>query len=290
MATRPRTTRRLKVTVDQPVAAHAAAIATNGAARDAKATAAATEDAKLWQRYHETSSQALRDMLIERYYPLVHVIAQRMCSRLPASVQVDDLASAGVFGLLDAIDGFDPEYGVKFETYCTTRIRGAMLDEMRHLDWAPRQVRSSQARLDQTRAELEKELGRAPSDDELMDALDMSGEEFSDFRRKADAAQITSLTQGDDSDGDDSGGSPLTMVANAAAIEPGETVAVRELFPKLGSMLTPNERIILVLYYHESFTMKEIGQIQGISESRVCQIHGRIIDRLRGSLRSDQAS
>ena len=282
MATPPRTTRRLKVAVDPDTT-------TAVANRDAK-TAAASEDAQMWTRYRETRARSIRDLLIERYYPLVHVIAQRMCSRLPASVQVDDLASAGVFGLIDAIEGFDPEYGVKFETYCTTRIRGAMLDEMRHLDWAPRQVRSSQARLDQTRAALEKEFGRAPSDSELMEALEMTTEEFDDFRRKADAAQITSLTQGNDDNDDDSSGSPLAMLANASAPEPGDAVGVAELFPKLGSLLSDNERVILVLYYHEQFTMKEIGAIQGISESRVCQIHSRIMDRLRTNLRSDIAS
>lgn len=248
----------------------------------AEDSAQAREDALLWTAYRINPSDAHRNMLVTRYSALVRVIAEKLAARLPASVTGDDLFSAGIFGLIAAIKGFDPTKGVKFETYCTTRIRGAMLDEMRHLDWAPRQVRSIQSRMADALADLEAKLGRTPTDEEVQEFLNLNDNDYQSFARKAVHTSITSLNQG--SDDDDDGSSRLDVTTPSAGQSPLEQLATHELWPTVTSQLDRNERIILTLYFHENMTMKDIGRVLGISESRVCQINSKLSERLKSVL------
>ena len=150
-------------------------------------------DIGMWREFKRTNDEALRNTLIEKYLPLVRYIAERVYSKLPQNIQVDDLESAGVLGLMDAVRGYDPERGVKFETYCTTRIRGAILDELRSLDWVPRIVRSKANKIDRTFKSLEVQLGRNPHDVEMANELDMELPEYQEMAREAPATTMTSL-------------------------------------------------------------------------------------------------
>ena len=148
----------------------------------------------VWKEFKRTGDKDLRNILIEKYLPLVKYIAERLLAKLPQNIELDDLTSAGIFGLMDAIEGFDLNRGVKFETYCTTRIRGAILDELRSLDWVPRIVRNKANRIENTWKMLEMELGRAPTDGEMAERLSLSVQEYEELLREASAITIVSLT------------------------------------------------------------------------------------------------
>ena len=240
----------------------------------------------LWREFKETGSEDARNRLVEFYLPLVRYLAERLLSKLPQSVELDDLTSAGVFGLLDAIDGFDLNRGVKFETYCTTRIRGAILDGLRAMDWVPRLVRSKAHRLDDAQKKLEMELGRAPTAREMAEGMGIDPDEYDALVKEASAVTIVSL--GDKCDEGDESRALRTIdsLEDKRGVDPIHEIAKKEVMDLVMKVLSQRERIILILYYYEELTMREIGAALDLSESRVCQLHSRIIERLRTHLQS----
>jgi RNA polymerase sigma factor for flagellar operon FliA len=243
---------------------------------------------EVWRKYKESGDQRLRNILIERYLPLVRYIAERLLAKLPQNIELDDLQSAGIFGLMDAVDGFDLERGVKFETYCTTRIRGAILDELRSLDWVPRIVRNKANRIDQAWKCLEVELGRAPTDLEMSQRLEISLQEYEGMIREASAITITSLT---DKSKDDHGSKALRkidLLEDKKGVDPEYEVKKKEITEFITRGLSRKERLIILPYYYEDLTMREIGATLNLSESRVCQLHSRIILRLKNQLKKYQ--
>lgn len=244
---------------------------------------------EVWRDYKQGGDKGLRNILIENYLPLVRYIAERLLAKLPQNIELDDLMSAGIFGLMDAVDGFDIGRGVKFETYCTTRIRGAILDELRSLDWVPRIVRNKANRIEQAWKALEVELGRAPTDLEMAARLEMSIQEFEDMLREASAITIVSLT---DKAKDDQGSKSLRkidLLEDKKGVDPEIELKKKELTEFITKGLSRKERLIILLYYFEELTMREIGATLNLSESRVCQLHSRIIFRLKNQLKKFQA-
>jgi len=256
-------------------------------AKRPKPTAASTpdDDDKLWRKYKRTKGKRLRNKLVERYLPLVKYNSERLWAKLPDEVQLDDLMSAGIFGLMDAIESFDMRRGVKFETYCAPRIRGAILDELRSMDWVPRLVRSRAHQLARARRAMEARLGRAPIDDEVAGHLRLSAEEYSKLVRDAHAVGLIPLSRKRYESDSSRDVREVDVIEEPSGERPDATIQemdVRELITK---GLSKTERLIMILYYYEEMTMKEIGATLDLSESRVSQMHSAIIERLRAQLK-----
>jgi RNA polymerase sigma factor FliA len=245
---------------------------------DAAALAAA------WRRFKETGDETLRNRLMEHYLFLVRYNAERIGSKLPDEVDVDDLMSAGIFGLVDAIDAFDLNRGVKFETYCAARIRGAILDELRNMDWVPRLVRHRAHKLDDATRALEVELGRIPSEDEIARRLGLSRPQFDKLLRDASAVSLVSLSR-KFVDGDSHRELfEIDVLPDDRGCDPVIEAQKQDVKDLVTRGLNRAERLIIVLYYYEQMTMKEIGATLDLSESRVSQMHSAILGRLRAHL------
>ncbi|MFG0294950.1 MAG: FliA/WhiG family RNA polymerase sigma factor [Maioricimonas sp. JB045] len=250
------------------------------------ATKVATDVQQLWADYkRDQTNQELRNRLIEQYFPLVRFNAERVWAKLPDGVDLNDLISAGVFGLMDAIEAFDLERGVKFETYCVPRIRGAMLDELRTMDWVPRLVRSKASKLEAARKELEAKVGRPPTDLELAEKLEMSPEEFEKLKSEANAVNLVSLNKKWYETDSYKDVREIDIIEDTKGEDPTRGIQKRDLMRLVTRGLNRNERLIIILYYYEELTMKEIGQTLGLSESRVSQMHSSIDARLKDQLR-----
>lgn len=235
----------------------------------------------IWVRYKTTGDVEARNRLVERYLPLVHFLSERMLQRLPRCVEGDDLKSAGVFGLMAAIDGFDMERGIKFETYCSVRVRGAILDELRARDWVPRVVRSRAQKRDRAHRALTASLNRPAMVHEVAAALGWTEREVEESMKEEGRAAVLSLGGGEDAS-ERTGGSRLeSLESRREGGDPLKAVQERDLAELVNRSLTPKERQVIVLYYYEQITMREIGEVLGLSESRVCQIHSRVLRRLR---------
>ena len=240
---------------------------------------------QVWRDYRALPSVAMRNQLVEHYLPLVKYNAERIWSRLPEGVELDDLISAGVFGLMDAIDAFDLERGVKFETYCVPRIRGAMLDELRTMDWVPRLVRSKASKLEDARKQLEADLGRPPRPEELAGKLGVTLEEFEHLLGEATAVSLVSLNKKWYETDSYKDVREIDILEDNKGIDPTNGIQKRDLMKLVTKGLNRNERLIIILYYYEELTMKEIGNTLGLSESRVSQMHSSIVARLKDQLR-----
>jgi len=238
----------------------------------------------VWLEYKDHGGEHLRNRLVEQYLALVRYLAERIIIKLPQNVEVEDLYSAGIFGLMDAIDGYDLERGVKFETYCTTRIRGAILDSLRALDWVPRIVRNKAHRIDATWRGLEVELGRTPTDHEMAERLELSIDEYEAMLREASAVTMVSLTEQSGDDSDSKALRKIDILEDKRGVLPEDEVLKKEITEFITKYLSRKERLIVVLYYFEDLTMREIGAALDLSESRVCQLHSRIVSRLRNQL------
>lgn len=236
---------------------------------------------ELWSQFKRTHCNKLRNQLVECYLPLVKTVADRVASRLPKFVDFDDLMSAGIFGLLKAIENFDPERGTRFETYCRLRVKGSMLDELRSQDWIPREARNREARLLNAVSELKNGLGREPSDMEIASSLNISINELKDIILHVTISNIISLnvTEIDHYRGGNGVEQPNRMPLFEA--EPFEIAHKNEIVDLIYANLSQIEKMIIMFYYHEGLTMKEIGEVLQISESRVCQIHARLLERLK---------
>ncbi len=254
-----------------------------------KTTSGGLEIEEVWRQFKSNGDEGLRNILIERYLPLVKYIAERLLAKLPQNIELDDLTSAGIFGLMDAVKGYDLSRGVKFETYCTTRIRGAILDELRSLDWVPRIVRNKANRIENTWKTLEMQLGRSPTDMEMAQHLEMSGEEYQDLLREASAITIVSLTDKTKEDQGSKSLRKIDVLEDKKGVDPEYELKRKEISEFITKGLSRKERLILLLYYYEDLTMREIGATLNLSESRVCQLHSRIIFRLKNQLKKYQA-
>jgi RNA polymerase sigma factor for flagellar operon FliA len=235
----------------------------------------------LWEEYARTKSPAVKSQLIEAYYPLVRYLAERLVSTLPASVEVDDLISMGTFGLVEAIDRFDLSRGIQFKTYCTSRIRGAILDSLRTNDWVPRLVRLRTSLVDRTLRRLYGTLGREPTDPEMADALGMTMKEYEALRREASPTAILSLTDETGEDPDGEGGRMIDLIGDEKGLDPHAEEQRRTVKELLFRSLTEKERFVVQHYYYEGLSMREIAQMLRLTESRVCQIHSKVIRRLQ---------
>ena len=239
---------------------------------------------KVWELFHESRQDCHRNLLMEHYRDLVKYAAERLHSKLPDKVELDDLVSAGIFGLMDAIDAYDPARGVKFETYCAPRIKGSILDELRSMDWVPRLVRARAHQLARATHALEMHLGRKPDENELAEELDMDMDEFIRLQRDANAASLVSLsTKCGDGDGEKDV-YEIDVIKDNRSEDPLLEAQKRDLKSLLTKGLTRAERLIIVLYYYEEMTMKEIGATLDLSESRVSQMHSSIVARLKAQM------
>lgn len=245
----------------------------------------------LVKRYKQESQGVdgkLRDQLIMDYAPLIRFVAQRIASRLPSNIDIDDLISSGVIGLMDAIEKYDPSRDNKFKTYAEFRIRGAILDELRSQDWVPRSVRDKAKRIERTYAELEQRYGRAVTDMEISDALGMDLEEYHDMVAKVKAVTLLSV---DDLSVpyQNERKSLLDLLENTNSRNPFSQLknkSVRNLLMENIEELPEKQKLVLSLYYYEDLNLKEIGKILEVTESRVSQLHTQAVEKLRSKLKN----
>jgi RNA polymerase sigma factor for flagellar operon FliA len=245
-----------------------------------------TEEA-LWIEYRRERDPKIREAFIKQYAPLVKYVAGKVAVGMPHNIEFDDLVGFGVFGLLDAIDKFDPDKNVKFKTYAVTRIRGAIFDELRSIDWVPRSVRQKTREVEDTIGALEAQLGRTATDQEIAKALGMDENEFLKTMMKISGTSILSLNDvwfsGDENDKVSIGDS----IESPSSLNPDvivEKEEIRRVIAEAINELPDKEKKILVLYYYEDLTLKEIGQVLEVTESRVSQLHTKAILRLRSKL------
>jgi RNA polymerase sigma factor FliA len=233
-------------------------------------------------------SAELKERLVLEHAPLIRYIVNRIAVRLPSHIDLDDLHNTGVIGLMDAIDKYDPDKNCKFKTYAEFRIKGAILDQLRSLDWVPRSIRQKSRRLEQAYAEVEQRLGRSATNSEIAESLGIELEEFHylvDQVRGISMVNLDELRSGADSDQAAYG----DIFEDVKAENPFLSLKSRELRQAVAdciSSIPEKERLVISLYYYEDLNMKEIGSILGITESRVCQIHTKAVARLRAKLRS----
>ena len=252
-----------------------------------KTAASAEEIQELWDRYKanpEVRDEGIRNRLVENYMPLVRYNGERIWQRLPEGVELDDLISAGIFGLMDAIDAFDRSRGVKFETYCVPRIRGAILDELRSMDWVPRLVRSKASKLNEATRKLEEKHGRKPTDQELSEVLEISQQELEKMQQEANAVGLVSLNKKWYETDSYKDVREIDILEDKKGEDPTRRVQKNDLMRLVTKGLNRNERLIIILYYYEELTMKEIGATLDLSESRVSQMHSSIVSRLQSQL------
>lgn len=244
------------------------------------------EDITLWKKYKASGDSKMRDALILKYAPFVKYVAGRMAVNLPNNVEYEDLVSYGVFGLMDAIEKYDPERAVQFKTYAKTRIRGAILDELRVLDWTPRSVRQKAKKLEKAYAQLESQLGREAKDEEVAEYLEITVQELQKLLEETRQSLVLSLDE-NDPNSDQPGQSRLNFFEDLNTLTPEQKATGKEVKKMLAesiNKLNDRERLVITLYYFEELTSKEIGSILGVSDSRVSQLHTKAILRLRGRL------
>ena len=241
-----------------------------------------------WTRFQKSKSSEARQRLLNKYLPLVRTVAARMAMGFPRSVELSDLVNTGVIGLIEAFGNFDPTRGVKFETYAVPRIRGAILDELRALDWVPRSTRAKSREIDRALSELENQLGRPPEKTELAKYLKISEEELHLAIDDVSSTNILSLDEVIYREDDNRQVPRIETIRDAASlsilgeIEKGE---LRSFLVVAMDRLTEQEKLVIALYYYEELTLKEIGEVMTISESRVSQIHTRAVMKLRNMVR-----
>lgn len=243
----------------------------------------------LWQEYTTHRNLKTREKLLVQYLPLVKYVAGKMMFSLPTCVDYNDLLSAGVMGLIGALERFKPEQGVKFETFVLPRIKGAILDELRTLDWAPRSLRSKARLVEKVNEELEKDLGRAASSQEIADKLDMDIEEYGEVLFELSKASLLSL-DGSRVEENEQLTSMYDLLENPKSDNPLGSIEHTEMKGLLISAiedLNEQEKIVMALYYYEELTLKEIGQVLNITESRVSQIHSKALESLKNALESE---
>jgi RNA polymerase sigma factor FliA len=245
----------------------------------------------LWRRYKDDGDGTARERLVVAYSPMVKFVAGRLGAGLPSHVEDADLISYGLVGLIGAIERFEPERGIKFETFAMTRIRGSIIDELRSLDWVPRSVRSRAREIEVAQAKLEHELQRAPSEQELAAKLNMSEDELQSSLLEIANSSVYALDElwtVSDSSGDQV--SLLDTIADDGSADPQEALATSEVKERLTEAiggLPEREQLVVALYYYENLTLREIGEVLGVTESRVSQLHTKAVMRLKSHLQQD---
>ena len=239
---------------------------------------------KLWDEYLKNKRQETREKIILEYAPLVKVVSGRLSMYLGYNVEYEDLVSYGIFGLIDAIDKFDPKKAVKFETYASLRIRGAILDQIRKMDWIPRTIRQKQKRIDTVIKEIEISNGRNASDDEIAEGLGITGDEYIEWQSQMKITNVVSLNEYMEQGAEVPNEAKITSAKFDA---PEDVVAQNELKETLKDsleLLTEKERKVILLYYYEELTLKEISNVLEVSESRVSQLHTRALQKMKEKL------
>src|SRR3954449_2038633 len=245
----------------------------------------------LWSRYKGERDEKARERLVLAYAPLVKYVAGRMSSGLPSHVEEADLISYGLLGLISAIERFEPEREIKFETFAITRIKGSIIDELRSLDWVPRSVRTKAREIERANAKLEHELHRAPTDQEMAEQLGVDVEEFQESLVRISNSSVVALDElwtVSDASGDQV--SLLDTIQDHDAPDPERVLDASELKDRLAeaiSSLPDREKIVITLYYYENLTLREIGEVLGVTESRVSQLHTKAVLRLKSALQSE---
>ena len=235
---------------------------------------------KLWNEYAATKSSEVREQLILEYAPLVKLVAGRLSMYLGYNVEYDDLVSYGIFGLIDAIDKFDSMKEVKIETYASLRIRGSILDQIRKMDWIPRTIRQKQKKIDAAMKEIETTTGRAATDEEIAQKLEISTDDFADWQSQMKITGVVSLNEFMESGSE----IPAEQHNQHRFEEPEEVIEKEELREVLGQaleLLTEKEKKVILLYYYEDLTLKEISNVLEVSESRVSQLHTRALQKMK---------
>jgi RNA polymerase sigma factor for flagellar operon FliA len=246
----------------------------------------------LWDRFKESGDAASREQLILNYSPLVKFVAGRVAVNLPHTVESADLISYGLFGLIDAIEKYEPDRAIKFETYAISRIRGAIIDELRALDWVPRSVRTRARDIERAIISLEAKLHRSPEDPEVAEELGISLKDLHESYAKLSYTSVVSFedvwspTQEHDDRSALAAGIEDENAENP--VEAFESEETREILAEAIERLPERERTVIALYYYEGLALKEIGQILGVTESRVSQMHTKAVLRLRARLHSAQ--
>jgi RNA polymerase sigma factor FliA len=242
----------------------------------------------LWRRYKNDQDEKARERLVLAYAPLVKYVAGRMSTGLPSHVEESDLISYGLLGLIAAIERFEPNREIKFETFAMTRIKGSIIDELRSLDWVPRSVRAKAREIETVNAKLEHQLQRAPGDREMAGALGMSVEEFQESLVRISNSSVIALDElwtVSDASGDQV--SLLDTIKDPQAVDPAAEVDSADMKDRLGgaiARLPEREKLVVALYYYEGLTLREIGEVLGVTESRVSQLHTKAVLRLKSRL------
>ena len=238
------------------------------------------ERQKIWEKYTKNPTQEMREQIIIEYAPLVKIVAGRLSMYLGGNVEYEDLVSYGVFGLIDAIDKFDTNKDVKFETYASLRIRGSILDQIRKMDWIPRTVRQRQRKIDEAIKSLEARTGKTPTDEMLAEELGVSGEELLSWQSQLKVSNVVSLNEFVES-----GNEPvMDAKGNFRFAQPEEVIAETELKRMLKDamqLLTEKEQKVILLYYYEDLTLKEISRVLEVSESRISQLHTKALQKMK---------
>ena len=244
---------------------------------------------ELWLDYKSDGTSEARERLILHYSPLVKFVAGRVAAGLPQNIEQSDLVSYGIFGLIDAIDKFDLERGFKFETYAISRIKGAIIDELRSIDWVPRSIRAKARAIERAYSKLENELRRSPDDKEIAAELEMTEEELAQNLSQISFVGLVALDEllAAGSNNERGGSATVGDIIADRAFDPVEAFEVDEMKTLLADAINrmpDRERLVLTLYYYEGLTLSEIGKVLGVTESRVCQIHTKSILQLRSRL------
>jgi RNA polymerase sigma factor for flagellar operon FliA len=245
----------------------------------------------LWRRYKEDGDPRARERLVLAYSPLVKYVAGRMSTGLPAHVEEADLISYGLLGLISAIERFEPAREIRFETFAITRIKGSIIDELRSLDWVPRSVRAKAREIERANAKLEHQLHRAPTDQEMADALETTIEDFQASLVRISNSSVVALDElwtVSDSSGDQV--SLLDTIQDEEAVDPAQELDLTDMKDRLAdaiARLPEREKLVVALYYYENLTLREIGEVLGVTESRVSQLHTKAVLRLKSRLQGD---
>jgi RNA polymerase sigma factor for flagellar operon FliA len=256
--------------------------------QDASSEAALDEVAQAWEEYKASALLEARDRLILHYSPLVKYVAGRVAVGLPANIEQSDLISYGIFGLIDAIDKYEPARGIKFETYAISRIRGAIIDELRAIDWVPRSVRFKAREVEKAYTNLENKLKRPPSDAEIAEEMGVSMDELHNIYTQLSSVSLVALDELMTVEGDK--GDRLSLVETledtraTSPMEAFESEEMKGILTEAINRLPEREKIVVTLYYYEGLTLAQIGQVLGVTESRVCQMHTKAVLALRGKI------
>jgi RNA polymerase sigma factor for flagellar operon FliA len=246
-----------------------------------------TDTKTLWQEFKGTNDKVLRDRLILTYAPLVKYVAGRLGSGLPAHVDEGDLVSYGLLGLIGAIERYDPDRDIKFETYAISRIKGAIIDELRALDWVPRSVRSRAREIERAIGELEAKLGTAPTDEQIAAKIGISVDELEESLTDISRSSIAALDELWSTSGEGDQVSLLDTIEDTTGPRPAEVLDATEMREALAdaiARLPEREKLVVTLYYYEELTLREIGEVLGVTESRISQLHTKAILRLKARL------